>query len=150
MSDERKLRSGRVREMVSLPFLLLPRTPSSSLPSLPCADAQGWKTTSLDNARKFHLKFTVAVPAKFCRKQQRPLRSLLHYAASVLRCGKLRNPILRGIEKLLPTDFLQISGYASDRRNANLETQALPRQTDSAPCRKASQAPFPHALSPCL
>ena len=64
MSDEeRKLRSARAREMVSLPFLLLPRTPSSSLPSLPCADAQGWKATSLDNARKFRMKFTVADPS---------------------------------------------------------------------------------------
>ena len=63
MSDEeRRLRSARVREMVPLPFLLLPRTPSSSLPSLPCADAHGRKSTSLDNARKFHLKFTVADP----------------------------------------------------------------------------------------
>ena len=36
MSDEeRRLRSARVRETVSLPFLLLPRTPSSSLLSLP-------------------------------------------------------------------------------------------------------------------
>ena len=62
MSDEeRKLRSARARETVSLPFLLLPRTPSSSLLSLPCADAQGWKATSIDNARKFHMKFTVAV-----------------------------------------------------------------------------------------
>ena len=60
MSDERKLRSARARETVSLPFLLLPRTPSSSLLSLPCADAQGWKATSLDNARKFRMKFTVA------------------------------------------------------------------------------------------
>ena len=34
------------------PFLLLPRTPSSSLPSLPCADAQGWNSTLLDNAPK--------------------------------------------------------------------------------------------------
>ena len=42
--------------------LLLPRTPSSSLPSLPCADAHGWKATSLDNARKFRMKFTVADP----------------------------------------------------------------------------------------
>ena len=34
MSDEeRKLRSSRVRGMVSLPFLLLPRTPSSSFSS---------------------------------------------------------------------------------------------------------------------
>ena len=48
--------------MVSLPFLLLPRTPSSSLPSLPCADAQGWNLTLLDNARKFRMKFTVADP----------------------------------------------------------------------------------------
>ena len=63
MSDEReKLRSTRARETVSLPFLLLPRTPSSSLLSLPCADAQGWKATSLDNARKFRMKFTVADP----------------------------------------------------------------------------------------
>ena len=61
MSDEeRKLRSGRARETVSLPFLLLPRTPSSSLPSLPCADAQGCNSTHLDNARKFRMKFTVA------------------------------------------------------------------------------------------
>ena len=34
---------------------LLPRTPSSSLLSLPCADAQGWDSTLLDNARKSHL-----------------------------------------------------------------------------------------------
>ena len=44
------------------PFLLLPRTPSSSLLSLPCADAQGWNSTLLDNARKFRMKFTVADP----------------------------------------------------------------------------------------
>ena len=44
------------------PFLLLSRTPSSSLLSLPCADAQGWNSTLLDNARKFRLKFTVADP----------------------------------------------------------------------------------------
>ena len=63
MSDEeRKLRSARARETVSLPFLLLPRTPSSSLLSLPCADAQGWNSTHLDNARKFRMKFTVADP----------------------------------------------------------------------------------------
>ena len=62
MSDERKLRSARAGEMVSLPFLLLPRTPSSSLLSLPCADAQGWNSTLLDNARKFRMKFTVADP----------------------------------------------------------------------------------------
>ena len=61
MSDEeRKLRSGRARETVSLPFLLLPRTPSSSLLSHPCADAQGCNSTHLDNARKFRMKFTVA------------------------------------------------------------------------------------------
>ena len=70
MSDERKLRSARAGEMVSLPFLLLPRTPSSSLLSLPCADAQGWNSTLLDNARKFRMKFTVADPfASFCLKQ---------------------------------------------------------------------------------
>ncbi len=73
MSDEeRRLRSARVREMVSLPFLLLPRTPSSSLLSLPCADAQGWKSTSLDNARKFRMKFTVADP--FCFRHTEPNR----------------------------------------------------------------------------
>ena len=60
--EERKLRSSRVRGMVSLPFLLLPRTPSSSLPSLPYADAQGWNSTLLDNAGQFRMKFTVADP----------------------------------------------------------------------------------------
>ena len=34
-----------------------------SLLSLPCADAQGWYSTPLDNARKFRMKFTVADPS---------------------------------------------------------------------------------------
>ena len=82
MSDEeRKLRSGRVRGMVSLPFLLLPRTPSSSLPSLPCADAQGWNSTLLDNARKFRMKFTVADPVGICHNNS----ALYHIPRRMLR-----------------------------------------------------------------
>ena len=96
MSDEeRKLRSGRARGMVSLPFLLLPRTPSSFLPSLPCADTQGWKATSLDNARKFRMKFTVADPS-FSYSPQREKSDaapLLHFAvtrnlSAGLRCRR--------------------------------------------------------------
>ena len=39
-----------------------PAPPHPPLPSLPCATAQGWNLTHLDNARKFNLKFTVAEP----------------------------------------------------------------------------------------
>ena len=67
--------------MVSLPFLLLPRTPSSSLPSLPCADAQGWNSTLLDNARKFRMKFTVADPVA---SQWPPSPRPLNHSASAL------------------------------------------------------------------
>ena len=42
-----------------MPLPILSRTPSFSLPFLPCATAQGWILTHLDNARKFNLKFTV-------------------------------------------------------------------------------------------
>ena len=41
---------------------LPPRPPSSSLPSLPCADAQGQESSHLGNARKLLSKFTVADP----------------------------------------------------------------------------------------
>ena len=57
---------------------IVSRTPSSSLLSLPCADAQGWKSTSLDNARKFRMKFTVADPSfhfvifSQCRLREQP------------------------------------------------------------------------------
>ena len=39
-----------------------PSPPSSSLPSLPCAGAQGLESSRLDNARKLLSKFTVADP----------------------------------------------------------------------------------------
>ena len=77
------------------PFLLLPRTPSSSLLSLPCADAQGWNSTLLDNARKFRMKFTVADPS-FSYSPQREKSDaapLLHFAvtrnlSAGLRCRR--------------------------------------------------------------
>ena len=39
-----------------------PSHPSSSLPSLPCADAQGLESSRLDNASKLLSKFSVADP----------------------------------------------------------------------------------------
>ena len=69
ISAAMRLRCGR-NQLPRKPPRPSPSPPSSSLPSLPCADAQGLESSRLDNARKLLSKFTVADPIVLLSPQQ--------------------------------------------------------------------------------
>jgi hypothetical protein len=77
------------------PSSFSPAPPHPPCCLFPCAVAQGWNSTLLDNARKFRMKFTVAVPACFrsgLRQVHATLSHLKHFSDASTAVGPCNSP----------------------------------------------------------